>query len=780
LATLLADELDRRVLAAVDRRDRIDALNAWAWYGWVYDMARAQRCAEEARELSYGTLSEGEHYWAGVAESLVNIAHLKLRQRNTASIASLIDDAWMIFLDQGHVEGQLRCVLTKGLFMLQMQMLEPAFTVLQPGLALAGEDPEFYGMRSLITSLIGQVYYGLSDYDKALTCYQNAYDLSQQADEQILSAQCLAAMCRAHLMRGEHHLALQYGRQALAIQQKYHDKYNECSTHILLGRAALLLGDMATMRERAATAVMLAQSLGNPYAECEARMLLGEAHYLEKEYMEALHDLQFALMMARQAGATDLLIVIYELLFKTYRDQHNYEWALVYSEELHRAKDERRKLEDQLRVRTLVHPDVFQSVYRPAVPQQEYDAHLKQRVNELMMVLQMYDEVASNLKTDYVVSLSLDAAMRLSGAQVGFFAVMEDEYLIIRQVLGKYDTTPKALNLTKELREQLSRRRSLLMTEKTSLVQGFPEYAASQARIMIPLHANDRFVGLLNVETREMARFSFSVLQLMDTLKGYLAIALDNADLYEQLQEQYNALQSSHQQVKALEEIKTDMIRLASHDLKNPLSVMKIQIALLRSPQNGLLTPSQRQYIDRLDEYIGNMNALISSILDLERIEQMAKSGVHEPVDLVPLVHRVYNEMLSLSYQRQQYLNIEAAVDEAMVKGDKDQLKEAMVNLISNAIKYTPNNGVIHVRLRPDGSSIAFEVSDNGIGIPDDAKDRIFTASYRVQNEDTSGISGTGWGLYLVKRVVEYHYGHVYFDSVHRQGSTFGFKLPKI
>jgi signal transduction histidine kinase len=114
------------------------------------------------------------------------------------------------------------------------------------------------------------------------------------------------------------------------------------------------------------------------------------------------------------------------------------------------------------------------------------------------------------------------------------------------------------------------------------------------------------------------------------------------------------------------------------------------------------------------------------------------------------------------------------------VKGDIAQLREAMDNLIGNAIKYTPDKGSITVRLRVNGDSAIFEVKDSGIGIPKDQQARLFQPFFRVKSSETAKIEGTGLGLHLVKNIVERHQGKMRVHTVYGEGSTFGFEIKTL
>jgi two-component system, OmpR family, phosphate regulon sensor histidine kinase PhoR len=112
------------------------------------------------------------------------------------------------------------------------------------------------------------------------------------------------------------------------------------------------------------------------------------------------------------------------------------------------------------------------------------------------------------------------------------------------------------------------------------------------------------------------------------------------------------------------------------------------------------------------------------------------------------------------------------------VTGDEAQLQEAFVNILMNAIKYTPANGRIQIRLRQQDAFALLEIQDSGFGIPDELQPNLFRPFYRAKTQDTANIPGTGLGLHLVKNIIERHQGRMIFQSTYGSGSTFGFILP--
>ena len=224
-----------------------------------------------------------------------------------------------------------------------------------------------------------------------------------------------------------------------------------------------------------------------------------------------------------------------------------------------------------------------------------------------------------------------------------------------------------------------------------------------------------------------------------------------------------------------LNELKTQMIRMASHDLKNPLSRVLGYAELIST--SGLLDDMNERFMTNIMNAGDEINHIITDILDLEQL----RSGQFErkPVSFKNLVREIVSRHEPDKDRKQQTLTLDMPSEPITVNADYLRLGQAISNLVSNAIKYTPDQGDIKVRIwQPDTANVQLEVEDNGYGIPEQSHEKLFTEFYRVKTKSTRGIAGTGLGLSLVKSVVEAHDGEVWVKSAEGEGSTFYMLLP--
>jgi|GEM_PF-555537 len=417
---------------------------------------------------------------------------------------------------------------------------------------------------------------------------------------------------------------------------------------------------------------------------------------------------------------------------------------------------------------------------RDITESKRFQVDMQRSLEQVTILRQVDQEVTRSLHIDRVALIGLDAAVRLSLADAGYIALQNDEGLTVRHVMGDYSLTPgQQLDAERGLLSQVLTRREpqriISLTDAPPVVGDLPE---QQAVMMLPLMSNNRLLGVLELATRREDTFSAEVFQFIALLVNRIGIAIENASLYELTRRQLDEVQSLNETLRRLEQLKTDMIRVASHDLKNPLGIINGYLNMLEMDQE-LFDPLHLEYFEAIKRAVLRMDAILHDILSLERIEQRAVGGFMTRLSLKFLVEEAVKEFAQPMAEAQQKLDLQIGdVDTAMVYGDESQLYEAMSNLISNAVKYTPKNGEIRVCLRVDETHLIFEVEDNGYGIPDDRQERLFEPFYRAKAKGTEAIEGTGLGLHLVRNIVERHRGEIIFHSEFRQGSLFGFRLP--
>jgi signal transduction histidine kinase len=411
-------------------------------------------------------------------------------------------------------------------------------------------------------------------------------------------------------------------------------------------------------------------------------------------------------------------------------------------------------------------------------------ARMEERLERLKSLRQVHDEISESIEAGSVPLFALDAAHRLSGAQAGFLALHNEAgHMQAVAVIGSYNKA----QVDAVLRSGggiVGRVLRNGQAERVLDAKNDPDYnlvlPQTNALMIVPLlRGEDDLVGLILLATPFPERFTDDVFQLIRVLGNRIAASVENANLYQQTQQQLAELQQRHEQITHLEQLKTDMIRLAAHDLRNPLTDISLRLQLMELKLDDV--EAVKLEIEGLQDATNRMRRIINDILSLERIEQVAQTSIANAavVNLYEEVSLVVDAMQGDAVRKSIHMTFEARQQPAAhVLGEPTQLHEAIENLVGNAIKYTPDGGTVAVHLEAEAGELVFRVEDTGYGIPLDMQPRLFQPFFRVRTRETNAIEGTGLGLHLVKRIVERHNGEMIFHSEYRKGSTFGFRLP--
>lgn len=226
-----------------------------------------------------------------------------------------------------------------------------------------------------------------------------------------------------------------------------------------------------------------------------------------------------------------------------------------------------------------------------------------------------------------------------------------------------------------------------------------------------------------------------------------------------------------------MDEMRAHFISNVSHELRTPVTVLRSYIDTLYNYGNEFDYNTQKEFIGTINQEIIRLNNMVNDILDFSRLEsniEMQKS----PNDMCEVVENVVNQVTVLAKEHNLKINVSKDADIPVIMFNYDSISRAFTNLVSNAIKYSPDNTQIDIKLSKDNENVTVTVADQGCGIAPEHLKKIFDRFYRVENA-THTIKGTGIGLHLVKTTIEKHHnGKVFVQSEVGKGSIFGFSLP--
>lgn len=232
-------------------------------------------------------------------------------------------------------------------------------------------------------------------------------------------------------------------------------------------------------------------------------------------------------------------------------------------------------------------------------------------------------------------------------------------------------------------------------------------------------------------------------------------------------------------EAKKVERMKSEFISTASHELRTPLTAIYASLDMLHSGMGGELPADARELIGISLKSAERLVRLVNDVLDVEKIESRSMAYYRVPQPLLPLVEQAITATQSYADQYQVQFELNAAAEEAVVSVDADRIIQVIVNLLSNAAKFSPAGGaVVHVNVRQLPGSVRVSVMDAGSGVPEAFRDRIFQRFAQVDASDRRQKGGTGLGLNICKSIIEEHQGTIDFVSEAGKGCEFYFDLP--
>ena len=286
--------------------------------------------------------------------------------------------------------------------------------------------------------------------------------------------------------------------------------------------------------------------------------------------------------------------------------------------------------------------------------------------------------------------------------------------------------------------------------------------------IAVPMQIHGQVIGVLEaVNKSDDQQPTWEDVRVLTTLANQAAIAVENAELVEELQAAYDELNQ-------LDQLKSNFIAIAAHELRTPLSVILGYATFLRNDSAGVA----KEQADIVLESALRLRSLIDEMVNLREVDLGQAVLDLEVFTLQDLVAGTVEEVHTIVDAKEQQLLLSVPEKPVLIEADRKKMNIVLANLLSNAVKFTANGGRVGIQIGTQGSSVWFRVWDTGIGIPDGQIDRLFDRFYQVESSLTRRYEGLGLGLSIAKEMVDLHNGRIDVQSCVGKGSAFTVFVP--
>ena len=372
--------------------------------------------------------------------------------------------------------------------------------------------------------------------------------------------------------------------------------------------------------------------------------------------------------------------------------------------------------------------------------------------------------VAQSLAVDVCVFLLLDEAAGELVTQPGAYGISDDEGSLYRiSVANEASTTARVFRSGEPFLTGDA-------LHDPRVDQRYTKLWKCQSLMMVPLRVEGRRIGVLRVGSLKKEHFNEDDLQLLQVIAEEAAVLVESALLTKKLSAMSLEMARLHQ-------LKDDFISTVSHEFKTPLTSLTGFLSVLLDGEVGPINGEQRRFLGIAKSASERLSALVSDMLDISKLEDGLRFE-SVPVALGEVARLAVEGQEASARERGVRLATDLPPGLPMVRGDAQWLLRVFDNLISNALKFTPEGGGVTVSLEAKGDCLRACVRDTGMGIPKEDLPRVFEKFYRVRSGKAARVPGTGLGLAICKTVVEKHEGMIWVESEQGAGTRFYFSIP--
>jgi signal transduction histidine kinase len=392
-------------------------------------------------------------------------------------------------------------------------------------------------------------------------------------------------------------------------------------------------------------------------------------------------------------------------------------------------------------------------------------------------------EITRNIY-EYAGSGAISLAVAERGEDVGLRVTARDDgpgidEMTLRSILrGSYRSASGmgvGLSGTRKLMDEFEMQTAPQQGTRVVVIKWLPRTAAAKAkgrieewRGFLGEDLNDPVIAEIQKQNRDLV----SILGDLEEKREQLE------QLNRQLQDNNRELNEANAKLRELSEMKEEFLALTTHDLRSPLTVISGVINFFTSGRLGELSPEQKNMVTMMERNTQSLIELVNDLLDASKLESGTMRLDVSSIDLRNVVDELRETMEPLAREKGLTLEEAIAPDLPPVEADRAKLRRILVNLLSNALKFTNRGGRVEVKAEKMGEQVMISVRDTGVGIAPEDVARLFDKYEQARSRATRGEKGTGLGLYITRQLVELHGSHIKVESEQGRGSVFSFTLP--
>jgi signal transduction histidine kinase/HD-GYP domain-containing protein (c-di-GMP phosphodiesterase class II) len=299
--------------------------------------------------------------------------------------------------------------------------------------------------------------------------------------------------------------------------------------------------------------------------------------------------------------------------------------------------------------------------------------------------------------------------------------------------------------------------------------------------LFVPLWTRDqRLIGYLSVDDPLDRRVpDAETIETLEIFANQAVTAIENARLYGKLEEHVVELREATKRLKELNEIKSNFVATVSHELRTPLTSIRAYAETLSGDLGNSPRETELEFLRIIEQEAQRLTDIVDNMLELSHLESGKVRMAKTSVDLNQIARHVGQIMSPTVEKKSIGLDLNLGEEPVTIYADEGMLQQLLLNLLNNAVKFTPDGGRVSVRVSDGASAVEIAVEDSGIGIPRSEIDRIFDGFYQVDSSATRRYGGVGLGLAIVNNIVEWHDGKIWVESEEGNGTRFTLNLPK-